>query len=122
MLAYTGKSLVLMTRPEVGYALQKDTDGITEAISTPGPRALPPGNTSSVRSCEPFVTFVDEYRYPLLGSRTSPFFNSKGILTVQVANWGLPLAAIADIRKDPEMISGTMSTTLAAYSYVYGSW
>lgn len=39
---------------------------------------------------------------------------------LKVANWGLPLAAIADIRKDPEMISGTMSTTLAAYSYVFG--
>ncbi|KAI5451370.1 hypothetical protein NCC49_001679 [Naganishia albida] len=36
-----------------------------------------------------------------------------------VANWGLPIAAIADIQKDPEMISGVMSPTLAAYSAVF---
>lgn len=36
-----------------------------------------------------------------------------------VANWGLPLAAIADLSKDEEMISGTMSTALAAYSTVF---
>ncbi|GHJ87768.1 hypothetical protein NliqN6_4170 [Naganishia liquefaciens] len=36
-----------------------------------------------------------------------------------VANWGLPLAAIADISKDPEMISGVMSPTLAGYSAVF---
>jgi len=27
-----------------------------------------------------------------------------------VANWGLPLAAIADMSKDPEKISGKMTT------------
>ncbi|KAJ3149863.1 pyruvate transporter mpc1 [Geranomyces michiganensis] len=27
-----------------------------------------------------------------------------------VANWGLPLAAIADTRKSPELISGKMTT------------
>jgi len=26
-----------------------------------------------------------------------------------VANWGLPLAAIADVKKDPEFISGKMT-------------
>jgi len=36
----------------------------------------------------------------------------------QVANWGLPLAAIADLKKDEEVISGTMTSALAAYSYV----
>ncbi|PWZ02088.1 UPF0041-domain-containing protein [Testicularia cyperi] len=36
-----------------------------------------------------------------------------------VANWGLPLAAIADLSKDEEMISGTMSSALAAYSTVF---
>lgn len=38
------------------------------------------------------------------------------LVATQVANWGLPLAAIADIRKDPEMISGVMSPTLMGYS------
>ena len=37
-----------------------------------------------------------------------------------MANWGLPLAAIADLKKDEEVISGTMTTALAAYSYVPG--
>ncbi|CAE7224484.1 unnamed protein product [Rhizoctonia solani] len=37
-----------------------------------------------------------------------------------VANWGLPLAAIADLSgKDEEMISGTMTTALACYSTVF---
>ncbi len=27
-----------------------------------------------------------------------------------VANWGIPLAAIADIKKDPKFISGKMTT------------
>jgi hypothetical protein len=27
-----------------------------------------------------------------------------------VANWGIPLAAIADMKKDPEYISGKMTT------------
>lgn len=37
-----------------------------------------------------------------------------------VANWGLPLAAISDcINKDPEMISGKMTPTLALYSALF---
>ncbi|AFR92403.2 mitochondrial protein [Cryptococcus neoformans C23] len=37
-----------------------------------------------------------------------------------VANWGLPLAALADIaNKDEETISGVMSPTLAAYSMIF---
>ncbi|WVO16212.1 chlorophyll synthesis pathway protein BchC [Cryptococcus depauperatus] len=36
------------------------------------------------------------------------------------ANWGLPLAALADIvNKDEETISGVMSPTLAAYSMIF---
>lgn len=36
-----------------------------------------------------------------------------------VANWGLPLAAIADIRKDPEMISGKMTVAMVFYSAIF---
>ncbi|OQR76178.1 brain protein 44 protein 2-like, partial [Tropilaelaps mercedesae] len=36
-----------------------------------------------------------------------------------VANWGLPLAAITDIKKDPEFISGKMTVALAMYSAVF---
>lgn len=36
-----------------------------------------------------------------------------------VANWGLPLAAIADTRKSPEIISGKMTTALSVYSLLF---
>ncbi|XP_055381061.1 mitochondrial pyruvate carrier 1 [Condylostylus longicornis] len=37
-----------------------------------------------------------------------------------VANWGIPLAAIADIStKDPKFISGKMTTALILYSSVF---
>jgi len=36
-----------------------------------------------------------------------------------VANWGLPLAAIADLKKNPDMISGNMTTALCIYSCVF---
>ncbi|KAI7816945.1 hypothetical protein BC939DRAFT_467451 [Gamsiella multidivaricata] len=36
-----------------------------------------------------------------------------------VANWGLPLAAIADFKKDPELISGNMTVALSVYSMLF---
>ncbi|KAH7731356.1 Protein R07E5.13 [Aphelenchoides avenae] len=36
-----------------------------------------------------------------------------------VANWGLPIAALADLKKDPEMISGNMTAALCMYSSVF---
>ncbi|TRM66294.1 hypothetical protein BD626DRAFT_487342 [Schizophyllum amplum] len=36
-----------------------------------------------------------------------------------IANWGLPLAAIADLSKDEDVISGTMTTALMSYSMVF---
>ncbi|KIY72833.1 UPF0041-domain-containing protein [Cylindrobasidium torrendii FP15055 ss-10] len=36
-----------------------------------------------------------------------------------VANWGLPLAALADLAKDEEYISGSMTSTLMVYSMVF---
>jgi hypothetical protein len=70
-------------------------------------------------SCHVFLTSL--LRHSFLGTSQSlrapplivlyyPFF--------QVANFGLPLAAIADLRKDEEVISGTMTATLAFYSCV----
>ncbi|KAH8831618.1 hypothetical protein DL96DRAFT_840471 [Flagelloscypha sp. PMI_526] len=35
------------------------------------------------------------------------------------ANWGLPLAALADLRKDEEVISGPMTSALACLSIVF---
>lgn len=31
-------------------------------------------------------------------------------------NWGLPLAALADLKKDPDIISGPMTVALFSYS------
>ena len=48
-------------------------------------------------------------------------FNYHNCLTVLVANWGLPLAAMSDMKKDPEFISGKMTTgilTLHHYSFI----
>lgn len=36
-----------------------------------------------------------------------------------MANWGLPLAALSDLRKDESLISATMTPTLCAYSCVF---
>ncbi|OZJ03684.1 hypothetical protein BZG36_03502 [Bifiguratus adelaidae] len=36
-----------------------------------------------------------------------------------VANWGIPIAAIADTRKSPELISGSMTTALCVYSLLF---
>ncbi|KAJ8724245.1 hypothetical protein PYW08_015719 [Mythimna loreyi] len=36
-----------------------------------------------------------------------------------VANWGIPLAAIADIKKDPSFISGKMTFALSLYSLMF---
>ncbi|PVU99620.1 hypothetical protein BB559_000537 [Furculomyces boomerangus] len=36
-----------------------------------------------------------------------------------VVNWGLPVAAVADTFKSPEMISGKMTLALAMYSSVF---
>ncbi|XP_073816543.1 mitochondrial pyruvate carrier [Musca autumnalis] len=33
-----------------------------------------------------------------------------------VANWGIPIAALADINKDPKFISGRMTLALTLYS------
>lgn len=36
-----------------------------------------------------------------------------------VANWGIPIAALADVRKDPKFISGKMTLALCLYSAVF---
>jgi len=36
-----------------------------------------------------------------------------------VANWGIPIACLLDINKDPKFISGTMTTALVLYSCVF---
>ncbi|KAM4695086.1 mitochondrial pyruvate carrier 1 [Discoglossus pictus] len=36
-----------------------------------------------------------------------------------VANWGLPIAAINDMKKSPEIISGRMTFALTCYSLLF---
>ncbi|XP_076373736.1 mitochondrial pyruvate carrier isoform X2 [Tachypleus tridentatus] len=36
-----------------------------------------------------------------------------------VANWGIPLAALADLKKDPSIISGKMTLALCIYSLLF---
>ncbi|XP_078372544.1 mitochondrial pyruvate carrier 1-like [Oculina patagonica] len=36
-----------------------------------------------------------------------------------VANWGLPLAAMSDMKRDPEFISGRMTSALCIYSLLF---
>ncbi|KAL1465890.1 hypothetical protein WDU94_005416 [Cyamophila willieti] len=36
-----------------------------------------------------------------------------------IANWGIPIAALADIKKDPSIISGKMTFALCLYSLVF---
>jgi len=36
-----------------------------------------------------------------------------------VANWGIPLAALSDIRKNPDFISGKMTLALCLYSALF---
>ncbi|KAI8988827.1 mitochondrial pyruvate carrier [Pilobolus umbonatus] len=36
-----------------------------------------------------------------------------------VVNWGIPLAAIADTKKDPSVISGNMTLALCIYSGLF---
>ncbi|KAL7057724.1 hypothetical protein AAHC03_016665 [Spirometra sp. Aus1] len=36
-----------------------------------------------------------------------------------VANWGLPLAALGDLKKNPELISGKMTFALICYSALF---
>ncbi|XP_043285879.1 mitochondrial pyruvate carrier 1 [Venturia canescens] len=36
-----------------------------------------------------------------------------------IANWGIPIAAIADINRDPKFISGKMTLALCLYSAMF---
>lgn len=36
-----------------------------------------------------------------------------------MSNWGIPIAALADIKKDPQFISGRMTFALTLYSAVF---
>ncbi|CAF4427000.1 unnamed protein product [Rotaria socialis] len=38
---------------------------------------------------------------------------------LKFANWGLPLAALADLKKDPEIISPKMTVALCFYSMLF---
>ena len=95
--------------------------------SSPGCALQLPANTSSVSLSPPASSFLLttsrlSHRHSLLGPSSLPPLSLPSCLPssthLQVANWGLPLAAIADLSKDEEVISGAMTTALASYSSV----
>uniref|UniRef100_A0A8C5MH05 Mitochondrial pyruvate carrier n=1 Tax=Leptobrachium leishanense TaxID=445787 RepID=A0A8C5MH05_9ANUR len=47
------------------------------------------------------------------------FDKEKGHFWGPVANWGLPIAAINDMKKSPEIISGRMTFALTCYSLLF---
>ncbi|KAM5164689.1 mitochondrial pyruvate carrier 1 isoform 2-T2 [Mantella aurantiaca] len=47
------------------------------------------------------------------------FYNSLQHFWGPVANWGLPIAAINDMKKSPEIISGRMTFALTCYSLLF---
>eukprot|EP01113_Clastostelium_recurvatum_P007339 TRINITY_DN13412_c0_g1_i2.p2 TRINITY_DN13412_c0_g1~~TRINITY_DN13412_c0_g1_i2.p2 ORF type:complete len:111 (-),score=17.53 TRINITY_DN13412_c0_g1_i2:87-419(-) len=47
-----------------------------------------------------------------VGIRTTHFWGP-------VANWGIVLAGLIDIKKDPEMVSGSMTTAMCLYSGLF---
>ena len=73
-----------------------------------------------------YLTVPDQLRaqVPIFGDRCVALAQSnhgepaepRPFVTFQVANWGLPLAALAALKKDEEVISGPMTTALGAYS------
>jgi len=57
-----------------------------------------------------------------LGQLKSPEFRQYLMSTHfwgPIANWGIPLAAIADFKKDPSFISPRMTTALILYSALF---
>ncbi|KHJ92343.1 hypothetical protein OESDEN_07771 [Oesophagostomum dentatum] len=51
--------------------------------------------------------------------RNGSTISCRHISGVPVANWGIPLAALADLKKNPDMISGNMTVALCLYSSVF---
>ena len=75
----------------------------------------------SVYSSFTFVLSDFSSQAPTSGDQSvlpTPCADRAALPFFQVANFGLPLAAIADLNKDEEVISGTMTATLAFYSSV----
>lgn len=53
------------------------------------------------------------------GTLFSLYYQAIYLFICLVANWGLPIAALADLKKNPDMISGNMTSALCIYSSVF---
>ncbi|KAK9433989.1 hypothetical protein V1505DRAFT_360992 [Lipomyces doorenjongii] len=51
--------------------------------------------------------------------RLQKFFFSKDLIRWPVSNFGIPIAAVMDTKKDPILISGPMTGSLILYSLVF---
>ncbi|KPP77085.1 hypothetical protein Z043_103520 [Scleropages formosus] len=59
-----------------------------------------------------FRDYLMSMYFPLFFSKLKHFWGP-------VANWGLPIAAISDMKKSPEIISGRMTFALTCYSLLF---
>ncbi|CAF3769769.1 unnamed protein product [Rotaria socialis] len=60
---------------------------------------------------------ISSWFIPIKKQRNARLFNEH--FWGPVANWGLPLAALADLKKDPEIISPKMTVALCFYSMLF---
>ena len=59
------------------------------------------------------------YKYPATIDYPTLFNYNSTHFWGPVANWGLPLAALADMKKSPDLISGKMTGALMVYSMLF---
>ena len=62
------------------------------------------------------MNFLTSWQLLPYDSKLLPYDSKINIL---VANWGIPLAAIADMKKDPEYISGKMTTGIKQLQQIF---
>lgn len=61
---------------------------------------------------------MNRIRKALASKETRDYFMSTHFWG-PIANWGIPIAAIADIQRDPQFISGKMTLALCLYSAMF---
>lgn len=73
---------------------------------------------TSLRDIEKMSRYASQF-VKQLGSKEFRTYLCSTHFWGPVANWGIPLAALADIKKDPSIISGKMTAALCIYSLLF---
>jgi len=79
-------------------------------------RIIRPYRSSSTLANEKTVETVKKDRTPR--ERAADFFGLLGA----IANWGVPLAAMANLERDPERLNPRMTSALFIYSIFFTRW